>query len=61
MDAQPLNRQSDAVPARDDAKAQKAAAEDTMTPKGTLLILLLYAGAIVVLWGYVYISMLVRR
>jgi len=32
-----------------------------MTPKGTLLILLLYAGAIALLWGYMYVSMLLRR
>lgn len=60
MDAQPLNAPKGAVPAQDDGNAQRAA-EDTMTPKGTLLILLLYAGAIALLWGYMYVSMLLRR
>lgn len=35
--------------------------EDTETPKGTLTVLLMYAGVIVLLWGYMYLSMLLRR
>lgn len=33
---------------------------DTETPKGTLAILLIYAGILVALWGAMYITMLLR-
>lgn len=33
---------------------------DTETPKGTLAILLIYAGILVSLWGAIYIMMLLR-
>lgn len=35
--------------------------EDVTTPQGTLTIVLLYAGLIVLMWGYMYASMLARR
>lgn len=60
MDAQSRTPQEGAAQARD-VKAPGATAEEAMTPKGTLLILFLYAGAIVLLWGYMYVSMLMRR
>jgi|GEM_PF-2381632 len=50
-----------AAQARPQGAVKTAQAEDTMTPKGTLTILLLYAGLIVALWGYMYFSMLARR
>lgn len=31
------------------------------TPKGTLMVLLIYAGVLIGLWGYMYITMLLRR
>lgn len=43
------------------AAAKDPVLEDTETPKGTLTVLLLYAAGIVVLWGYMYLSMLLRR
>lgn len=33
---------------------------DTETPKGTLAIVLIFAVVMVVLWGYIYVQMLLR-
>ncbi len=35
--------------------------KDLQAPKGTLLILLLYAGLTVLLWGSMYLTMILRR
>jgi len=61
--AMPMARQTETstVQGDQDAKMHAADAEDTMTPKGTLLILFLYAGVLTALWGYTYITMLLRR
>lgn len=56
-----LHAATEAVARRKSAAKEGAPVEDTMTPKGTLTILLLYAGAIVLMWGYMYFSMLARR
>lgn len=65
MEAPSLTRQSAAVPERSEAPSPEAkaegAAEGVTTPKGTLLILIAYAGVIAALWGYMYVSMLMRR
>lgn len=61
MDGQPLPQHSAAVPHKDEAPTQGHEAEASMTPKGTLLVLLLYAGVIAGLWGFMYVSMLMRR
>lgn len=61
--AMPVAKQTDTTPAPGEAAAAERAAEtqDTMTPKGTLLILFLYAGVLIALWGFTYITMLLRR
>lgn len=46
---------------RGTAGAAAAEVEDRETPRGTLAILLVYAAVIVVLWGYMYAEMLLRR
>ena len=38
-----------------------AALEDRETPKGTLFILFLFGASIVLLWGYMYLTMILRR
>lgn len=60
MAHQPMAERASAASVRA-KQAQAVQTEDTMTPKGTLTILFLYAGLIVVLWGYMYFSMLARR
>ncbi|HLT58709.1 MAG TPA: hypothetical protein VKZ69_08050 [Limnochordales bacterium] len=42
------------------ARSAKPSTQDE-TPKGTWTILLVYAGVIVLLWGYSYVTMLMRR
>jgi len=61
MAEQPLAQAAPAARPAHEQAAKAAEAEDTMTPKGTLTILLLYAGLIVAMWGYMYFSMLARR
>jgi len=55
-----MAQETAAAPRERDA-ARPVRAEDTMTPKGTLTILLGYAGVIIALWGYMYLTMLARR
>lgn len=40
------------------AAARVSGTSEPRTPQGTMLIALVYAGATVVLWGYVYLIML---
>lgn len=66
MDAHSLSDQNVAAAPGEEKRtagtaAAEAQAEDTMTPKGTLFVLLVYAAVIVVLWGSMYVSMLLRR
>lgn len=56
-----LHATADARVRRPSAAKEGAPAEDTMTPKGTLTIVLIYACVIVLMWGYMYFSMLARR
>ena len=44
-----------------EAKEHASEAQDTMTPKGTLAVLFIYAGLLIALWGYTYFAMLMRR
>lgn len=41
--------------------AGAAAEGDGDTPRGTMAVLLVYAGILVFMWGYTYVSMLLRR
>lgn len=41
--------------------AATATQEDQETPRGTLFILLLFGASIVLLWGYMYLTMIFRR
>lgn len=43
------------------SQARAAAEGDGETPRGTLAVLLVYAAVLVFLWGYTYVSMLLRR
>lgn len=62
MANQPLLRPAPEPAVRDRQGAkQSSQAEEAMTPKGTLTILLMYAGLIVLMWGYMFLSMLARR
>lgn len=56
-----LHAATEAAARRKSAATEAAPVEDTMTPKGTLAIVLMYAGLIVLMWGYMYFSMLARR
>lgn len=47
-------------PARGDAEVATAARADE-TPRGTLFILFGYAAVLVALWGYTYLSLILRR
>lgn len=43
------------------SRAEQAMEGDGETPRGTMFVLLLYAGVLVALWGYTYLSLLLRR
>ena len=61
--AVPVSKSSDTAQTKGKAARTEHAVptEDTMTPKGTLLILFVYAGLLIALWGYTYVAMLLRR
>lgn len=43
------------------ASSTPVAQEDKETPKGTLFIMFLFGASIVLLWGYMYLNMILRR
>jgi len=59
--AMPMTGQKAAAQREHKASEHTSEAQDTMTPKGTLLILFLYAGVLIALWSYTYAAMLMRR